>query len=64
MKKSNYTPKPDGQSAEDRALSTFAELEVIPKELLVDRVDAVFNDCLSTLYRVFSTEVSDTLLSD
>ena len=28
MKKSNYTPKPDGQSAEDRALSTFAELMI------------------------------------
>lgn len=28
MKKSNYTPKSDGQSAEDRALSTFAELMI------------------------------------
>ena len=28
MKKSNYTPKPDGQSAEHRALSTFAELMI------------------------------------
>ena len=29
MKKSNYTPKSDGQSAEDRALSTFAELMIL-----------------------------------
>ena len=29
MKKSNYTPKPAGQSAEDRALSTFAELLIL-----------------------------------
>ena len=28
MKKSSYTPKTDGQSAEDRALSTFAELMI------------------------------------
>ena len=28
MKKSRYTPKTDGQSAEDRALSTFAELMI------------------------------------
>ena len=38
------------------------ELEVIPHELLVHRMNAVLDDCLGALTRILAAKVGDTLL--
>src|SRR5574344_2924144 len=43
------------------SLSAFGNLEIIPKQLFVIRMSAVFDDTLGALHRALSTQVGNTL---